>query len=801
MTNPLDEPTLPGINQNESATVHKPAANQESKAVGRYRLLEKVGEGGMGEVWEAEQLSPVRRRVAYKVIRRGMDSEEVVARFETERQAVALMDHPCIAKVFDAGVTARGRPFFVMEFVPGIPLDEHCDKHRLTTRERLELFIKVCEGVQHAHHKAIIHRDLKPSNVLVAVQDDEATPKIIDFGVAKATSQRLTEKAMHTEMGQLLGTPEYMSPEQAEMSHQNIDTRTDVYSLGIMLYSLLVGALPFDAKEFRQQSFDEIRRRIREDDPPRPSTQITRMGPASTEHATHCRTDIGALRNQLKGDLDWIVMKAIEKDRSRRYGSPTELGADIRRYLLDEPVLATPPSPLYKTRKFVRRHRYGVSAAATLLVLLISFAITMAVQAGRIAEQRDRANKEAETARLVSDVMEGLFTESDPTETRGATVTAREILDRGAVRIHKELNAQPQVQARLLAIMGRVYRSLGLYDQAQPLLEEALAIQEQDEDIDANELAKVLSGLGNLLRNTGSYAESEALIRRALEVRRTALGPEGPEVASSLSDLGILLLEKGDLDGARETLENSLAMREKALGANDPAIATSLNNLAIVARKSRDHEQALKMYRRALAILEKNYGADHPDLANVLNNMGVVQNSLGRTTQAQQSYQRSLTIRESVLGPEHPDVALTLNNMGNLMQRQGDLTAAEQLHRRALAIREATFGEYHPAVAQSAQNLAVVVGAQGDYPAARQLYERALLINESVLGERHAKVALTHYNLACITALEGDRDNALRHLELAVDMGFRNAAMAQDTDLASLVDDPRFQTMVAAAKP
>jgi len=331
MNHANEDATLPGAaGKGDEATVQAPGSGKvENQATGRYRLIQKVGEGGMGEVWEAEQLAPIRRRVAYKVIRRGMDSEEVVARFETERQAVALMDHACIAKVFDAGVTPGGRPFFVMEFVPGLPLDEHCLKYRLTTRQRLDLFIKVCEGVQHAHHKAIIHRDLKPSNVLVVLQDNEATPKIIDFGVAKATAQSLTDKVMHTEMGQLLGTPEYMSPEQAEMSQENIDTRTDVYSLGVILYALLAGALPFDAKELRRQSFDEIRRRIREDEPPRPSTQLTLQGENSQAHASGCNTDLTSLRSVLMGDLDWIVMKAIEKDRTRRYGSPAELAAHI----------------------------------------------------------------------------------------------------------------------------------------------------------------------------------------------------------------------------------------------------------------------------------------------------------------------------------------------------------------------------------------------------------------------------------------------------------------------------------------
>jgi len=799
MNHANEDATLPGATgKGDEATVQAPGSGKvENQATGHYRLIQKVGEGGMGEVWEAEQLAPIRRRVAYKVIRRGMDSEEVVARFETERQAVALMDHACIAKVFDAGVTSGGRPFFVMEFVPGLPLDEHCLKYRLTTRQRLDLFIKVCEGVQHAHHKAIIHRDLKPSNVLVVLQDNEATPKIIDFGVAKATAQSLTDKVMHTEMGQLLGTPEYMSPEQAEMSQENIDTRTDVYSLGVILYALLAGALPFDAKELRRQSFDEIRRRIREDEPPRPSTQLTLQGENSQAHASGCNTDLTSLRSVLMGDLDWIVMKAIEKDRTRRYGSPAELAADIRRYLADEPVLATPPSALYTMKKFVRRHRYGVATAATLLVLLMGFAVTMTIQAGRIARERDRANLEAETARRVSEVMESLFTQSDPTTARGDTVTAREILDRGAFRIHTELSDQPRVQARLLNIMGKVYRSLGLYGQAQPLLEEALAIQERDLGPEAAEVGKVVQDLGNLLRNTGSYDEAEEMLQRALAIREATLGPDHPKFASSLSDLASLRLAMGRPQEARSLLERSLAIREKALGPDHSEVATSLNNLAIIARRAGENREALQMYRRALDILKKQFGADHPDVANVLNNMANIQKRMGEMDRARRSYEESLAIREKVLGPDHPHVASSLNNLAILLQQEGDLPAARRLHQRALDIREKVLGPDHPDVAMSLQNLAVVMAQTGDYSMALSFHEQALSINELAFGPDHPKVARSHYNLACVLAPQGNKAAALKHLHLAQDKGFINPDMGIDPDLASLRGDPEFEALVA----
>src|SRR6202142_381509 len=355
----------PHVEESSGRTLSVGAAAGGATAgqIGPYRMLQMLGEGGMGEVWLAEQKTPIHRTVALKLIKAGMDTKAVVARFESERQALALMDHPNIAQGDDAGSTPEGRPYFVMEYVPGLPITEYCDKHRLTMKERLELFMQVCEGVQHAHQKAIIHRDLKPSNVLVVEQDGKAVPKIIDFGLAKATAQRLTDKTLFTELGVLVGTPEYMSPEQADQREQNIDTRTDVYSLGVILYQLLVGVLPFDLKALRTAGLEAILRVIREQEPLKPSSRIRSMGEASHASAEKRREEPRTFARYLRGELDWITMKALEKDRTRRYGSPAELGADIGRHLHNEPVAAHPPSAGYLASKYIRRHRLGVAAA------------------------------------------------------------------------------------------------------------------------------------------------------------------------------------------------------------------------------------------------------------------------------------------------------------------------------------------------------------------------------------------------------------------------------------------------------
>jgi len=359
-----------------TATAFPP--DRAPERIGPYKILEKIGEGGMGVVYLAEQEAPLRRRVALKVIKPGMDSKQVLARFEAERQALALMNHPGVAKVFDAGATPEGRPYFVMEHVAGLPITDYCDKHLLDNQQRLELFIQVCEAIQHAHQKGIIHRDIKPSNVLVAVQDGKPVSKVIDFGVAKATGQRLTERTLFTEQGVLIGTPEYMSPEQAEMTALDVDSRTDIYSLGVLLYELIVGALPFDAKALRRAGFDEIRRTIRDVDPPRPSVRLTTLGDQSTESARRRRTELRMLRRELQGNLDGITMHALEKDRARRYGSPSEMAEDIRRHLRDEPVLAHAPSASYRLWRFVRRHK-PVSATTRRILVYVPLLLTLAV--------------------------------------------------------------------------------------------------------------------------------------------------------------------------------------------------------------------------------------------------------------------------------------------------------------------------------------------------------------------------------------------------------------------------------------
>jgi len=725
---------------------------------GRYRLLQRVGEGGMGEVWLAEQTEPVRRQVALKVIKAGMDSAQVVARFEAERQALALMDHPAIATVFDGGTTPQGRPYFAMEYVKGEPITTYCDRHLLSTRERLGLFTQVCEGVQHAHQKGIIHRDLKPSNVLVTIQDDRPVPKIIDFGVAKATAQHLTERSLFTELGVLIGTPEYMSPEQAEMGGLDIDTRTDVYALGVLLYELLTAALPFDRKDLRQAGIAEIQRIIREKEPPRPSTRITQPGPASTEAAKNRHTEPRRLVSELRGDLDWITMRALEKDRTRRYQTANALAADVHRHMNNEPVSAGPPSAAYRAGKFVRRHRFGVTTAVALVLLLAASALALGVQAQRIARERDRANHEAEAARQVSDFLVGLFRVSDPDQARGNTVTAREILDRGASKIDQDLRTQPLVQARLMSTMGRVYESLGLYDQALPLLESALATRRRLHGEEHLEVAESLIGLGGLRWHKGEYEAARPLLEGGLKQRERLLGPESPLVADSLHNLGNLLWSRGEYEEARLLLGRALAIREKNVPAG-PEVASTLNSLGAIAYKQGDYAEARRMWERTLAIREKNLGPDHPLIGQTLNNLAAAHTFTNDPAGARPLLERAVRIQEKVLGPKHPDLASALMNLGDVVSVLGDDLGAKPYYARAVAILdEASPG--NPELARFLDRLARVTLKQGDADAARRLYERSLGLRETALGPTHHEIGESLAGLAECARQQGRAQEA-----------------------------------------
>ena len=707
--------------------------------IGSYRILQKLGVGGMGEVYEAEQTKPIKRRVALKIIKWGMDTKQVVARFESERQALALMNHSNIAKVYDAGSTEQGRPYFAMEYVKGIPINEYCDKHKLSTPERLELFIQACEGIQHAHQKGIIHRDIKVSNVLVTIQDDKPVPKIIDFGVAKATAQRLTERTVFTEIGQLIGTPEYMSPEQAEMTGLDIDTRTDVYSLGVLLYELLVGVLPFESDELRSGGFDEIRRKVREDEPPKPSTRLTTPG-FDTKNATrNRRTDLPSLTRQLKGELDWITMKAMAKDRTQRYASVSELAADIMRYLRHEPVVAGPPSAMYRMKKYVRRHRTAVAAAALVVVAMVIGITGTSIGLVKATKAEKRTREEAQTAQQVSDFLVELFRISDPSEAKGNAITAREILDRGAERIEAELSEQPLIQARLMDTMGMVYRNLGLYDAASSLLEQALNKRRQTLGKDDLVVSRSLHSLGTLVYAKGDFSQAEKLFREALEIKRKFLGYENIEVAEVLNDLAMTLKALGNLTDSEPLYREALAIRRKELGNEHAHVAQSLNNLGMFLYRKGEFNEAEELFREALEMNRRLLGGEHPEVSTNMNNLALVLRSKGSYEEAEEMFRQVLEMDRKFLGENHPYIAITLNNLGGLQVNKGAYEEAEQSFREAIAVFKKTFPENHWQIANANSLLGGCLSKLGRYSEAEKFLVESYSIINKQFGASHRR--------------------------------------------------------------
>ena len=722
----------------------------------KYRILEQIGSGGMGVVYLAEQVQPIRRRVALKIIKLGMDTEQVVARFESERQALAVMDHPNIAKVFDAGATQNGRPYFVMELVQGIPITEYCDKNRLSTSERLELFVPICQAVQHAHQKGVIHRDLKPTNILVIVQEDKPIPKIIDFGIAKATGHRLAQRTLFTEQGQLIGTPEYMSPEQAEMSALDVDTRTDIYSLGVMLYELLAGVLPFDSRMLRSAAFGEIQRIIRESEPAKASTRLSTLTETKGTIAQKRKTDPDSLLRQLRGDLDWITMKAMAKDRTRRYASASELAADIERHLRHEPVVASPPSALYRVKKYVKRHKIGVAAAAVVMVAILAGITGTTMGLLRAVKAEKRAVAEAETAVQVSGFLVDLFKVSDPSEAKGNSITAREILDRGAQKMEKELSGQPLIQARLMDTMGQVYQSLGLFNQALPLLKSALETRRSTLGNRNLEVASSLQNVGYLLVAKADYPAAEPLLQESLAIRQELLGRNHPDVAASLAALGELSYDKGDLAKAEEFYRESLAIRRQTLGGAHREVADGLNDLAITLKAKGDYAEAESMYRESLAIRRRVFGEEHPAIAQSLNNLGMYLyqmflNKKNDGSEAEQLLRQALAMNRKLLGNDHPEVSTNLNNLALLLRDKGDYDQAIALFREVMELDRKNLGEEHPYVATRMINLAAALGRKGDAQSAEDLFRQAIEIQRKSFPERSWQISTTRLLLgACL---------------------------------------------------
>jgi serine/threonine protein kinase/tetratricopeptide (TPR) repeat protein len=809
----LDRPVGP-----EPPTVaFQPILEQAGAVIGGYKLIEPIGEGGMGKVWMAQQTEPVKRLVALKLIKAGMDSKQVIARFEAERQALALMDHANIARVLDAGTTGAGRPYFVMDLVKGVPITRYCDEHRLTPRQRLELFIPVCQAVQHAHQKGIIHRDLKPSNVIIALYDGKPVPKVIDFGVAKAAGQSLTDKTLVTGFGNIIGTLEYMSPEQAEINQLDIDTRSDIYSLGVLLYELLTGSPPFTKKELEKAGMLEMLRVIREKEPSKPSTKLSTAEGLPTLAANR-GTEPAKLTKLVRGELDWLVMKALEKDRARRYETANGLAMDVERYLCDEPVLACPPSAGYRLRKFARRNRVVLATAAVVAAALVvgtALACWQAVRATRAEAAEKQAKesalkREGETKAVLEFVENKVIAAARPKGQEGGQgydVKLADAIQAALPFVEKGFSGQPLIEARLRMTMGisfwylghdqtaleqfeaarqlytrhlgpdhhdtlwsinnlaNSYGGVGRIQEALQLREETLRLRKAKLGPDHPETLTSMNNLANSYADAGRFQEALQLREETLRLRKAILGPDHPDTLMSMDNLANSYDDAGRIQEALKLHEETLQLRNAKLGPDHPATLGSMDNVASSYFAVGRLQDALKLQEETLRLRNAKLGPDHPATLASMHSLAVSYGEVGRIQEALKLEEETLQLKKTKLGPDHPDTLSSMNCLGFYYSRVGRYQEALKLEEETLQLSKGKLGPDHPATLGSMASLANCYDAVGRIQEAIKLREETLQLKKAKLGPDHPSTLATMTNLAVSYYNAGRHQEALKLIE------------------------------------
>jgi len=712
--------------------------------IGRYKLLSVLGEGGMGIVYLAQQERPIRRQVALKVIKPGMDSTRVIARFEAERQALALLDHQNIAHVHDGGTTETGRLYVVMEYVKGLPITQHCDRHRLSIEDRLDLFRQVCHAVHHAHQKGIIHRDIKPSNILVSPEDDEAIPKIIDFGVAKAISQPLTEGTLFTEQGQVIGTPAYMSPEQVDMAIQDIDTRSDVYSLGALLYELLTGVLPFDSATLREGGIGHVRRIICETDPKTPSTRVRKLAEEARKVADNRRTEVTTLARRLQKELEWIPLKAMQKERSQRYQSALELARDIDSYLRGAPLIAGPLTVVYRLKKFVQRNRTLVAGITAVVAVLVAGVIVSTLFA-------IRAGQKARTAQAISDFFsKDVLAAADPLTGEKPVASLEPVLDIAVQRLDGRFEDEPLIEASIRYTLARRYWHIGRYDTAEANLNRALELRVREVGPDDKQTLVYMQELAWVYYYQSRYDEAEALLSTTVNDMRSRFDELDPILLRAISRLGWLYHLGGRNEEAVKVHGEALAVIQRRLGPDHDRTAGCRHGLAAAYGGQGRHEEAAELSRKALDIYRRVHGQEHHETLAAMLDYGNSCRLLGHYNEAEELYLEALEARRRRLGEEHFTTLLVMLKLGSMYVELGRHDEAERLLVPALETNRRVYGETDLRTLEMVSTVGVLRREQGLYAEAEELLTQVLDRSRLESGPDHPSTLKSMYELALL---------------------------------------------------
>ena len=806
-----------------AATMDQALIEKPGTQIGPYKLLQQIGEGGMGAVYMAEQKEPLRRTVALKIIKPGMDSQQVVARFEAERQALAMMNHPNIAKVLDAGSTESGRPYFVMELVKGIPITEYCDTHKLTTRQRLELLVTICDAVQHAHQKGIIHRDLKPGNLLVELHDIRPVPKVVDFGIAKSTNQRLTERTLCTNFSQMIGTPLYMSPEQAQLSGLDVDTRSDIYSLGVLLYELITGTTPFTKESMSKIGYDEMRRKIQYDDPPRPSERISTLNvEALTTLTTNQRVDTRKLQQQVRNELDWVVMKALDKDRTRRYQTATAFAEDIQRYLNDAPVQACPPSFSYRLQKITRRNKglliTGALVAASLCAGLLgtSWQAILATRAEAEARQQERtamasADSERQARELESDQRRkaeiaefearqhegaakdqlaisnavtdflqndllgqaGSYAQAESEFTPDPALTIRKALDRASASVGDRFKDRPELEAAIRFTVGKSYNQIGQFNQAIDQLERSAEIRTGTLGPEDHITLETLTDLAHSYRNAGRSSDAIELYGKICSARLKDLGPEHADTLQTRAALAYAFQLAQKTSEAIDLFEQVRDSQVTLLGPEHKDTLRTLNNLSIAYLDADRSSDAIKLLEHVIYVNRKLDGDENPKSLNSLNNLALAYKRDGRRNEARAILEKVRDSKVKIFGPEHPDTLLALVSLAESYNDIGKTTEAILMYEQARDVQIKILGPEHPHTLGTLSLLAESYRIIGKTTEAILIHRQVHDARARILGPEHPSSLMALNNLAIDHQSAGNTSQAIEILDHVRDVSAR----------------------------